>query len=493
MLSAWKNTSWSTMRDEDLTPRVQSMYDITQATVWAEEAMFVSVDYDKATDQVNKDASLAALAALDFHPSYDLARASFEPGMAVYPELDGERHFPVLCQGQLMGHVLSFPLLCVLNVAAFEYACEVYCVDCDDRVDRLRRKDICSVMKQTLIVNGDDFLYRGPREFIRYFSDASRQLGLHPSVGKNYVSRDFAMINSQTFLLGKDGTVHRKGYLNLRLVYGSGVKSGESMATPTQISKSLNQMFELCPWSSACLSTALGRWESKWYGDMVGYTPNWGIPVHLGGLGIDPRFLGPFTVSRQQRRMAARFVADPRLNLYRKVAEKGGASLKTTMLLNDVVKWEMRPGPRPIEVLDQGESRVEAGDDERWLERICLMGRAAYGSHPVSERIVQSKFRPNYRLNPMSLDSMLKYAVVHWVATHGPTCPALNFVPVSRSRTDFVGGAYPRSLRPMICDERATFSVTGLKPLCVAKPRSGWKRPGTRGMCGADGPARTDN
>jgi hypothetical protein len=86
-------------------------------------------------------------------------------------------------RGQMMGNILSFPLLCVINGAATRMS-----------LNRGRH----------FLVNGDDVLFRAtPVEYRRWKYITSRA-GLKFSLGKNYFSRDMALINSQYFHWSKD-------------------------------------------------------------------------------------------------------------------------------------------------------------------------------------------------------------------------------------------------------------------------------------------------
>jgi len=113
--------------------------------------------------------------------------------------------------GQLMGSPYSFPILCVVNLAVCRYVVEM-------AVQRLITLD-----EFPGLVNGDDVVMKlDPLEYElwqRVVADA----GLIPSVGKNYLSRDFAIINSTLFLdtgaslWGLQNFVEKR-YVNLDLI-----------------------------------------------------------------------------------------------------------------------------------------------------------------------------------------------------------------------------------------------------------------------------------
>lgn len=153
---------------------------------------FVSGDYEAATDNIYlRYTEFAARAMLEntniilpsglegFEPL--IRRIALRSLTEITVEL-GEQSIPVT-RGQMMGHILSFPLLCVLNRSASCLAIPR---------DRFMR------------VNGDDVLFpAGPAEY-ESWKLKTALLGLKFSLGKNYYSRDLALINSEFFIWSKE-------------------------------------------------------------------------------------------------------------------------------------------------------------------------------------------------------------------------------------------------------------------------------------------------
>jgi hypothetical protein len=84
--------------------------------------------------------------------------------------------------GQLMGHVLSFPILCVANYLMFLYTFK-------SRGWKVPR----------VLVNGDDILFHcRPDQYLAWSADV-RLIGFFPSVGKNLFQSDICQINSVLF------------------------------------------------------------------------------------------------------------------------------------------------------------------------------------------------------------------------------------------------------------------------------------------------------
>jgi hypothetical protein len=133
--------------------------------------------------------------------------------------------------GQLMGSVTSFPILCIANLALCRYSLEV------------DRRQLLTLKNAPLSVNGDDAIMRIGTLGKTVWEKSCRRSGLSPSVGKVYYSKEFLNINSTTYDFSsvypfensfelrknKDGSfseVHRPlyfrevRYVNLGLLFG---------------------------------------------------------------------------------------------------------------------------------------------------------------------------------------------------------------------------------------------------------------------------------
>jgi hypothetical protein len=86
-------------------------------------------------------------------------------------------------RGQMMGNILSFPLLCLLNRSASCLAIPR---------DRFMR------------VNGDDVLFPASLPEYSIWKQRTASVGLRFSLGKNYYSRDLALINSEYYIWSKE-------------------------------------------------------------------------------------------------------------------------------------------------------------------------------------------------------------------------------------------------------------------------------------------------
>lgn len=307
-----------------------------------------------------------------------------------------------------MGHPLSFPLLCVINLAVYQHSLSLYADRFPDRAAVVR------IARRAVLVNGDDMLFKADPALFGIFMGVASSAGFQASQGKNYISADCCMINSQVFIR-RSGEMVRKGYLNLKLVFGSSLKTGDSNAVPTQIARDVSEMVALTPWCACAVPESFSRFSDQWLGR---FRPNWYLPVHLGGYGmpVSPEVRETLSITRQQRLMAARFVADPRLSLYRMT----GMPLSFVDLASSVLNWRMVWGDYVQEESESSHLR------DLWLERLAFAGRAVYGSRgECSDGAVSRRFRPEHRLKPMSREGIMRHWTVQLFATHPPLCPPL--------------------------------------------------------------------
>jgi len=440
LLDNWKKCPQSTMLIPDLATRVDEIDHLLP-----EFPFWCSVDYESATDLLKKHATFAVFENLDL-PQNDLVWLSLLSGQATYP--DGTKIIAI--EGQPMGHPLSFPALCVINYAVYLLAIKRW--EEESPLEKVGKQYVPRAllgerMKALALVNGDDMLFKCFESFYPIFLAAAKDAGFKISAGKNYLSPDVCMINSQTFIRRR-GVMVRKGYLNLRLIRGQSLKGGASEATPVQIGKDLSLMVSQCPWANCAIPAAMLRWKKDWFGPV--YRPNWYLPVHLGGFGLDPVYApekaAKFT--RSQRDIAARFVHDPRLALYR----KKGVSLSAIKMAGAMANWRMIPGPY---VPREGES---TDISDAWMSRFCYASRANHGAQLVEDKVVMAYFKPQNRLKPMSISRIYDYWNAQVFATQIPVCPPIGAIRVLkdiRRGTHYTPKVYvPRpSVQQALCDD----------------------------------------
>lgn len=424
MLDRWKRTRYSTMLDDDLTDKVRKI----DATV--DEPFWCSGDYEAATDLLRRQCTLRALAVLQGRsPLADLAYESVQPGWVVYP--DGSKIWGE--EGQLMGHPLSFPLLCITNLAVYRTALLQHA---DSLVDEgsltvPEARDWLALRWDMVIVNGDDILFKCSKQLYERFIAVAKSAGLQISVGKNYLSADMCMINSQVFHRRSDG-MKRLGYLNLKFVTGTSVKEGESFATPVGIARDVQKMVELAPWTAGVVPAVFDRWNTRHY-LMRNFVPNWYMPATLGGFGLVPPDPEKVKYTRLQRKVAALFLSRPELAL---IASSKLGALRIDLLEKLPKFGEYHLVPRGIE----GPSMLPHLTDEHlldWVGRIKLLERCIDPSRFVDqEREWKSKHLTKYqlqrlgyyRLSPMSRECIEDYRAATVFVSYGIPVPPLGNV-----------------------------------------------------------------
>jgi hypothetical protein len=188
--------------------------------------------------------------------------------------------------GQLMGSITSFPVLCVANAAACRYGLEA------------TRKRVLTLRECPLLINGDDAAFPANRWGRHVWSVMSTVMGLIPSVGKCYSSTEFVNINSTFFrFTANDPAVPDRKfclihYVNLGLMSGQqravapGVKKGNvfNPGTGRTIGARSRELWRLTP---SCLRPQVSRlFIMKNLETLKELNLPWGVPEHLGGLGI---------------------------------------------------------------------------------------------------------------------------------------------------------------------------------------------------------------
>jgi len=144
--------------------------------------VYVSGDYVSATDNLSIDVQETILAAIldgarQVPPGVKgCARASQRMVMTSDGRTVEQK------RGQLMGNLLSFPLLCLVNYLAFRYYGGVQ-----------ETKEI------PLRVNGDDIVFRSSRELAEKWAAGVAGSGLTLSPGKTMIDAKYFTLNSKLF------------------------------------------------------------------------------------------------------------------------------------------------------------------------------------------------------------------------------------------------------------------------------------------------------
>lgn len=195
-------------------------------------------------------------------------------------------------EGQLMGSIISFPLLCLANAAICRLALE--------RTDRRTWK--LNDRRIPLRVNGDDCLLSSNDPWLEVHHEAlAADVGWELSVGKSYVSRNLAVINSEAYyrddwpgngyLENPDtcdrsyGPWYKTGYVNLGLLKGQS-KDGSQKKDAYQLG-GLHQLlvYHTPPEQLKAAHSFFIQYHKN---ELERAQIPWFMPQWLGGLGLHP-------------------------------------------------------------------------------------------------------------------------------------------------------------------------------------------------------------
>jgi hypothetical protein len=232
---------------------------------------YLSGDFSAATDNLSKWASetVGKELALQFDLPEGLIVASLCDNIIDYGDYADQDLQPFKQQnGQLMGSVLSFLVLNIVNAAMLWMV----------KAPLSHRYE--SLLEQSFRVNGDDSVCSmDEREKNRWYK-FSESLGLIPSIGKTYYSSEFAIINSTCFFNGPEGLV-RVPFLNgdyLQSFQGKGAQE-RSVFDLAAIQK---DFMEGATFEEYKLFLSCHRDKMIWKAGTV----NWFLPKSVGGLGL---------------------------------------------------------------------------------------------------------------------------------------------------------------------------------------------------------------
>jgi len=240
---------------------------------------FHSLDYSSATDFLNPWISEQAVEEICASVGMpDDLRILFLRALTGHT-VEGERQV----WGQLMGSIVSFIILCLVNAAVIQFSLEI-----------VEKREI-PLDKCPALVNGDDGAVRSVMEFLPVWKDVASLCGLEPSQGKVYTSDHYLNINSTSFQL-VDGLLRHVPYVNMGLLAGmkragaGKVGKGELFDSAEFQFSSLgarhHQLLESCP---PALQKAVHRsfihhhWSTL---STIGLP--WFVPESCGGVGLKP-------------------------------------------------------------------------------------------------------------------------------------------------------------------------------------------------------------
>ncbi len=417
MLDDWKVNRHSTMLcNERLVDRVREIDENCRFCEY-----WCSVDYEAATDLIKKEATLDCLRPLTGMPMSNLVfNCIAGSGTIKYPKVEGFPTLPdgELYDGQLMGHPLSFPILCTINLAVYRTALGRWVQAAQTRNERRSRKFKSKILWENVLVNGDDMLFKCEKSFYDIFCHCARDAGLKPSIGKNYLSEDMCMINSQIFR--REGKRMEKcGYLNLKFLVPN------EKCSPTQLTKDVNKMCSELAWGKCIIPSIFNRFKTD------RFKPNWYLPVHLGGYGLELKYSpSSWNVSRQQRMVARMFLKNEKLMLFRSEQAKERNNLRGNKKLMDLIgKCQNFSFRQPFCPLNSHET-----EENPWMERLSLIKRLTEAGGlitsvegPVLSKEISHRFQEFKPVKFSTLASCWEMAYKFW---RGPIVPDLHYLKI---------------------------------------------------------------
>jgi hypothetical protein len=183
-----------------------------------------SVDYSAATDGLSYKYSGGILEEiLELIPPHQYQRALQVLGMhdLYYPDkhevygydrVTSVTKLGTMSRGQLMGSVLSFPILCLANLGVYLRT-----------MQGVQRDWTQKQILNHVLINGDDMLYAAPAELWSEHIRVGKAVGLNMSVGKSYHHPVYANVNSTSVLydLRQEASQPKQvGFLNTGLFFG---------------------------------------------------------------------------------------------------------------------------------------------------------------------------------------------------------------------------------------------------------------------------------
>jgi len=202
--------------------------------------------------------------------------------------IDGQRQM----NGQLMGSIISFPVLCIANAVLCGMA-----LNCD-RLEHFPNRKPLRIFKMPLRINGDDCLLPLTKFGYKSWEMITAEGGLQTSVGKTYFSRDYVTLNSTLYVRTDQGWIRTRG-VNFGILNGvtrSSNKNNEVGLDGKKVSEKketvnfgrfgvlLRQLKNSCP--DYLWRTVKSEFIKTHLGILRECKLSWFLPEWAGGLGF---------------------------------------------------------------------------------------------------------------------------------------------------------------------------------------------------------------
>jgi len=262
-----------------------------------------SIDYSAATDNLSARLSSAIMKRLIAgFPESDqrLWQSVLAPHTCEYPEVNGVQLDPVdQSNGQLMGSILSFPVLCLANLGLY---LENIKSDTRPLKDKLNG----------VLVNGDDMLYVAKHSMWQPHIDIGKKVGLNMSAGKAYCHSRYANANSACFdydLYNCGSSPWSIPFLNTGLYFGqSKVLADDKEDREEGFCSTINRLVQgALPGKAPELLKQFMSKHSAWI-DQECRGRNLFVPKSLGGMGVERPYGFDTKFTWQQKAVAKKIV-----------------------------------------------------------------------------------------------------------------------------------------------------------------------------------------
>lgn len=231
--------------------------------------------------------------------------------------------------GQLMGNILSFPILCLVNITGYLVAhLDLDPEDMDEHELAIRQKVERALERGyfaageldslPLLVNGDDILFQARPALYEAWLRVVKELGLVPSLGKNYYSDEFFTVNSELYTA--DGYTSRPWWgafetelvrlrNELKFETGEDVLTADLRSILPKMQHFLRETVKPKAWPVANKEWLCHLHSSGILEPYKGL--NWFLPTTLGGMGLDSAGFDSTKTTYAQQKLMARAALDP--------------------------------------------------------------------------------------------------------------------------------------------------------------------------------------
>jgi hypothetical protein len=327
----------SSMRNMDCFRLIGTPFSATMISDLAERTSFnckwFSIDYSAATDGLSWKYSKMILHQLICDlpkEDYDIAMSVLGPHKLFYPNKTDKVFKGVQQNGQLMGSILSFPILCLANLGVYLLNTQAW-----------QSKWSSDHRLRHVLINGDDMLYAAPESLWASHISIGNKIGLKMSPGKAYVHKTYLNVNSISVhydlsaccVRGVNTQPWRIDFLNTGLYFNqhkvmqdidfpkydfddSGhllkVHYGESRQGNEGLTSNLNSILQGClpGKQTLILSSFLSLWRMELFGTLsynIGkdiFTRNLFVSESLGGAGVVSPCGWKYRVTKRQKWLA---------------------------------------------------------------------------------------------------------------------------------------------------------------------------------------------